>query len=438
MDLKALWQAALGELEINLSKASFTTWFKDTFISSFEDRVLTIAVPHSFAKEWLEKKYNKQIFQTLSKLSKEKIKEIRYKIVTRPKESLLPSLEPKKEVKEIGLNPYYTFETFVVGPNNRLAQAAAYSVAKTPGKSYNPLFIYGGVGLGKTHLMQAIGNEINQKHPEKKVLYATCEKFANEFIRSVQSGRMNQFKDKYRNIDALLIDDIQFLAGKEGTKEEFFHTYNSLYEEGRQIVISSDRPPKALSALEDRLISRFGGGMIADISPPNLETRIAILKQKRKEKNYQIDDEILELIAQRIQQNIRELEGALNRLIATCQFQDQKPSLELANQILATLAPSIKRGLSLDRILEIVAEFYNLKKELLFDKKRDKEIVYPRQIAMYLIRHELNFSFPKIAKELKRDHTTVIHGCEKIEKEIIYNEGLREEINLIKERLFQE
>lgn len=441
MDTKSLWQAALGELEIILSKASFTTWFKDTFIHSLDNEVAIIGVPDSFHKEWLENKFHNHILKTLAKLSHSKIKEVKYKVVTK-KDLVLPKpavavLKSKREAEEIHLNPYYTFDSFVIGSSNRLAHAAAKAVAKSPGEMYNPLFIYGGAGLGKTHLMQAIGHEV-LKNGDKKVLYATCEKFTNEFVQAVQNGKINHFKEKYRTIDVLLIDDIQFLVGKDSTKEEFFHTFNALYQNNKQIVISSDRPPKALSALEERLISRFEGGMLADILPPDLETRIAILNQKKKEKNYQISDEIIEFIASKIQQNIRELEGALTRLIATCQLSGEPPTLELANQILSSFETPTKAKVNLEKILNEVSEFYGLKKDEILGKKRDKALVHPRQITMYLLRHELNFSFPKIGKELQRDHTTIIHGCEKIERAIIQDSSLKQEISLIKSRLYGE
>jgi len=440
MDEKSLWQAVLGELEVSLSKASFTTWFRETFIHSFSNGVVVIGVPDAFHKEWLQNKYHEQILKTLNKLSPTKIKEVRYQIVTKKEFPLKPKPAPssaalKKETIEPSLNPFYTFHSFVVGPSNRLAHAAALSVAKAPGKIYNPLFIYGGAGLGKTHLLQAIGNAIKD---EKRTLYATCEKFATEFVQALQNGTINHFKEKYRNIDLLLIDDIQFLVGKEGTKEEFFHTFNALYQENKQIVISSDRPPKALSALEDRLVSRFEGGMIADILPPDLETRIAILNQKKKEKNYEVSDEIIEFIAQRVQQNVRELEGALTRLVAMCQLSGEPPTLEKASQIITNSGTPARTRLTFKKIIEEVGRFYGLSFEDILAPKRDKSLAHPRQIVMYLLRHELNLSFPKIGRELKRDHTTVIHGCERIEKEIIQNQGLKQEILLLKSRLYNE
>lgn len=443
MDLDGLWQTALGELEVSLSKANFSTWFKNTFIYSFDEGAgeIIIGVPNSFHKEWLENKFNPQILKTLLKLDS-RTKGLKYKVISKTAPALKPASAPAltpsfEKAKDVALNSYYTFETFVVGASNRLAHAASKAVAKKPGSVYNPLFLYGGVGLGKTHLMQAIGNTLVLKENNQRVVYATCEKFTNEFIKSVQTGRVTAFKERYRNANVLLIDDIQFLVGKDSTKEEFFHTFNALYQDGRQIVISSDRPPQALLALEDRLVSRFGGGMVADINPPDLETRIAILKQKRKEKAYQCQDEILEFIAEKVQQNIRELEGALTRLMATCQLQAQDPSLDLANQVLGSLWARVQGPVDINKIIGKVADFYGLKNEDLLNKRRDREFVHPRQIAMYLLRHELGYSFPKIGKELRRDHTTIMHGCEKIEKEIIQKSGLKQEITLIKSRIYE-
>jgi len=444
MEKKSLWQAVLGELEITLSKASFTTWFKNTFIHSFEKGIVVIGVPDLFHKEWLEHKFHHQIQKILSKVSQKEIKKVEYKVINqsvilpKPAVKQVVSFSDKK-IKKIKteLNPNYSFENFVVGPSNRLAYAAAKAVAQSPGTVYNPLFIYGGAGLGKTHLMQAIGSEI-VKNSDKKVLYATCEKFTNEFVQAVQNSTINLFKEKYRNIDVLLIDDIQFLMGKDSTKEEFFHTFNALYQNNKQIVISSDRPPKALSSLEERLISRFEGGMLADILPPDLETRVAILNQKAKEKNYVLDQEIIEFIATKVQHNIRELEGALTRLVATCQLSGEPPTLEKATQILDNFSSGSKTRITIKKIIKEVSDFYGLKEEDILCKKRDKTLVHPRQVVMYLIRHELNFSFPKIGQELQRDHTTVIHGCEKIEKQIVQNHSLKQEISLIKTRLYGE
>jgi len=441
MDLKILWQAILGELEVTLSQASFTTWFKDSFIYDFEDGMMIIAVPDSFHKEWLENKFNAEIFKTIQKHCPKKVKQVKYKIAVRKPVPTITAeaaaINSRSDTSDVFLNPYYTFDKFVVGSSNRLAHAAALAVATKPGTSYNPLFLYGGVGLGKTHLMQAIGNNL-LRQSGLRVVYAPCEKFTNEYIRSIQTGKVNKFKEKYRNIDALLIDDVQFLIGKESTKEEFFHTFNALHQKNKQIVVSSDRPPKALSALEDRLISRFEGGMTADISPPDFETRLSILKQKEKEKNYSLSDDVLEFIASKVETNIRELEGTLTRLVATSQLAGEKPTLERAQQILSSFEKPKNDHLTIDKIITCVAQFYNIDKEDIINKKRDKELVHPRQIVMHLIRHELSHSYPKIGKELKRDHTTVMHGCKKIERNVVQNSNLKQEISLIKNKLYNE
>ncbi len=439
MDVKEIWQAALGELEVELSKANFATWFKNTSIVSFKNSIITIGVPNAFTKEWLEKKYHQQIFNTLKKLLGDELKEINYKITEtrgKPQFKIQSTHFQRKDLTN--LNQKYTFENFVTGPSNRLAYAAALSVAKNPGITYNPLFIYGGVGLGKTHLLHAIGNKILQLFKDKKVLYTTCEKFTNEFIHAVRNGKAKEFKETYRSVDVLLIDDIQFLTGKEGTQEEFFHTFNALYDASKQIVISSDRSPKALPTLENRLISRFESGMIADISPPDYETRVAILQTKCKEKNYNLPEEVIDFIAKNIQNNIRELEGALTRLIAYCELNNLYPNQELAQEILGeALINGRKKFVSPTKLLEAVASFYNITLEDILSPKRNKELVYPRQIAAFLLREELKLSYPKIGEELGgRDHTTIMHACSKIEKEISENNELQQEINLLKEKIY--
>jgi len=399
-------------------------------------------VPNGFTKEWLKNKYHKEIKEALEKIAG-KVENLDYSIKTQQKITEKTfiindkSLEKTEEIKNGFLNPKYTFETFIVGDGNKLAHAACQAVAKKPGEIYNPLFLYGGVGLGKTHLMQAIGNAIIKKMKNKKVVYVTCEKFVNEFIQAISTGRINRFKNNYRNIDILLIDDIQFLAGKEGTQEEFFHTFNELYQKDKQIVISSDRPPKALHTLEDRLISRFEWGMITDIAPPDIETRMAILKSKCQEKNYQVDVKVLSYIASNIQKNIRELEGALNRLIAYCELNNQEPDLETAENVLETFITSFRKKINTEEVIKEVALFYNLDKEQLLEKRRHKEIVLPRQIAMYLMREEINQPYTRIAEIFGgKDHTTVIHAYEKIKKLIQKNKSLQQEIDLIKQKLY--
>ena len=458
MTNKQLWQAALGELELSLSKANFITWFKNTFIVSKKDEIVTISVPNGFTKEWLENKYNKPILRALQDICPE-VKNLQYVIgageifqlskktkkepLPREEIPLTPSPEDLAEVvpkieEETNLNPRYTFKSFIIGSSNELSQAAAIAVTKNLGQAYNPLFIYGGVGLGKTHLLQAIGNEVKKRYSKKKVCYISSETFMNELISAISNRKTNDFKNHYRGVDVLIIDDIQFLAGKEKTQEEFFHTFNALYGANKQIVLSSDRPPKAIATLEERLKSRFEGGMIADIGYPDFETRAAILKTKIKEKNFNIPAESLDYIASHIQRNVRELEGALNRVIVSCQLNEIKPDLNNTTKILSSLiSPSLTQATSNQQILKTVADFYDLPIESLIERSRKKEIVRPRQIAMYLMRKDLKSSYPSIGAKLGgRDHTTAIHAYEKIEREIEGDERLEQEINLIKERLY--
>ncbi len=334
-----------------------------------------------------------------------------------------------------GLNSRYTFGSFIVGKSNELAHAACQAVAANPGHAYNPLFIYGGVGLGKTHLLQAIGHELSKK--TDKILYVTCEKFTNDYIQAVRNGQAKNFKDRYRNADLLLIDDIHFMGGKDGTQEEFFHTFNELHQTDKQIVISSDRPPKAIPALEKRLLSRFEWGMIADVSQPNLETRTAILEAKSKEKNYKFEKEIIDYIANNIQSNIRELEGALNRLIAYYEFNNAQPTIDATKNILNSVISNFQsKSTSTKDILEAVSRFYNINIRDITGKSRKKELVVPRQIIMYLMREEINTSYPTIGQELGgRDHTTAMHAYNKIRREITENERTKQNINSIKQIL---
>jgi len=445
IDNKKIWQTALGELEVTLSKANFTTWFKDTFIYSFdEDKgLLIIGVPNNFCKEWLEKKYNEQIYDALKKILGT-LKKIEYKVTTQKApilEQEITEISPNetraKRNDQFSLNSRYTFDNFIVGNSNRLAFAASTAIVNKPGTTNNPFFVYGGVGLGKTHLVQAIGNEIKKKFPNKKIVYITCEQFTNEFVQSISNNKINQFKKKYRDADILLVDDIQFLSHKEGTQEEFFHTFNALHQSNRQIVLTADRQPQALSEIAQRLTSRFAGGMVADIKPPNYETRVAILKNKSKEKNFGIGEDSLEYIAQNIQSNIRELEGALNKIITHCQIYNIPPSLDVVSKILEDIISNNQKRVSVQKILDTVAAFFSINTKDLLGKRRTKELVYPRQIIMYLLRNELGFSYPRIGKELGgKDHTTIMHGVEKIKKELIRSQQLQREMSLIKEKLY--
>lgn len=464
MTNEELWQAALGEIEISISKANFITWFKNTAILSNNSGRVVIGVPNGFAKEWLENKYNSYILRALQNFHNE-VREITCIIdhaqaaplsknmdigavkspnPSFPKEPSAPYALPAfknsaSHPEESNLNNRYLFENFIVGENNELARAACYAVSQNLGKLYNPLFIYGGVGLGKTHLLQSIGNEILIKDPKKRVKYITSERFTTELINSIKSQTIDKFKDIYRKIDLLIIDDIQFLAGKEKTQNEFFHIFNALYQINKQIVLSSDRPPKSIPTLEERLRSRFEGGMIADISQPDLETRMAILKAKTAEKNFYIEEEVIRFIAENIKNNIRELEGALNRVMALCDFNQKPPTINNVKQALSGIISSGKKqDVQYQHIIKVVSDFYKITYEELINKGRKKEIVRPRQIIMYLLRSELNSSYPGIGAWLGgRDHTTVLHAYEKIQKELEINEKLKEEIKFLTEAIYQ-
>ncbi|MBZ1356641.1 MAG: chromosomal replication initiator protein DnaA [Candidatus Nealsonbacteria bacterium] len=440
-----LWGAVLAQIQLNISQANFNTWFKDTEIISVNSSEVMVSVPNSFAKEWLENKYNKIIIKTINEVNGCKVKDVKYivsnketqatkKYTNTPVNSNQLEFMELNTDKETNLNPKYTFDNFVVGPFNELPHAAAQAVSQNPGTLYNPLFIYGGVGLGKTHLMQAVGNEIIKNFPNKKIRYVSVEKFTSEVVSSIRNRTMEEFKLKYRDVDVLIIDDVQFLSGKEKTQEEFFHTFNSLYEKNKQIIISSDRPPRSIQSLAERLRSRFEGGMITDVSQPDIETRLAILKTKAQEKNADFSDDVYNYIATNIQKNIRELEGALNKLIAHQKLGNQVVDLNKAESILKSAFRSSTKNTTPKKIIKAVAQFYDIKEKDMLDVSRKKEIVRPRQITMYLLRKELSCSFPFIGRKLGgKDHTTVIHSCDKIEKEIKNNETLKEEIELIKQ-----
>lgn len=422
-NLDTIWQKTLESIASFLSKPSFETWLKPTKPISFENNVLLIEVPNDFARDWLETRYSPLLTTTIKELLNE---DVELKFVTPDREDNLPkiSVNPLPVAQPSQLNPKYTFDSFVVGESNRFAHAASLAVAEASGKAYNPLFIYGGVGLGKTHLMQAIGQFVLMNHPDYRVVYVSSEKFTNELINAIRFNRTPQFRDTYRNVDVLLVDDIQFFAGKESTQEEFFHTFNTLYESGKQIVISSDRPPKEIPTLEDRLRSRFEWGLITDIQAPDLETRIAILRKKASTEGWHLPNEVIVNVANQINSNIRELEGALIRIIAYASFHNRQITLELANEVLKDVISSSKSSrLSIPLIQQTVAEYFNIEVEDLKAQRRTKSVTFPRQIAMYLVRELTDYSLPKIGEEFGgRDHTTVIHSYEKIQ-ELIKNDS---------------
>jgi chromosomal replication initiator protein len=451
MNKDQLWQAILGELELILSKANFSTWFKDTFVSEWNNERIVVGVPNTFTQSWLQNKYHAPIKAATKNIVGDGIKEIIYKVESIKNQPQTASLaEVKTEEIEItqnghgerslGFNKRYKFSSFVVGKNNELAHAAAQAVANKPGQTYNPLFIYGGVGLGKTHLLQAIGHYILENNPSLTVLYTTCEKFTNDYIQSIKNGQTNKFRDYYRNIDLLIIDDIHFLAGKEQTQEGFFHTFNDLHQNNKQIIISSDRPPQSIPTIEDRLKSRFSWGMIADISQPDLETRAAILQAKATEKSFNLNQDIITYIASTIQSNIRELEGALNRIIAHAELTKEEISFDAVKNILSSMTQQSKKGIiTAKQIIREVSEFYDVDINDILGSSRKKELVNPRQIIMYLIREETSSSFPNIGAEVGgRDHTTVMHACKKITQDLNVNDKLSNEINSIRQRLFNQ
>jgi chromosomal replication initiator protein len=451
MTNEELWKAVLTEMELSLSRANFTTWFKGTTLLGNNNGSVLVSVPNGFAKEWLENKFGKQILTIVRNLHPE-VREVKY-TVGGIRTNLLPQKKdfaqfiPEKTTEDktdldidriTNLNRRYSFPSFVVGTNNELAHAASLAVTKNLGKVYNPLFIYGGVGLGKTHLLQATGNLVAATYPDKRVYYISSERLTADIIESLKNKTIEEMKQRYAKYDLLIIDDIQALAGKERTQEIFFSTFNELYSKNKQVILSSDRPPSAIPALEERLRSRFEGGMIADIMSPDYETRLAILKLKSKEKNFEIDNDSLAYIASNIQKNIRELEGALNRIIAFSQIYNKIPDFKEVKKLLTAYLNTPYRKTTHQTILKSVADFYGVPLTDLVKRSRKKEIVRPRQIAMFLLREETKSSFPEIGSKLGgRDHSTVIHAYEKIKKEEDADETTKQELTLIKERIYQ-
>jgi len=434
-NLNTVWKKTQYLLKDNVSSVAYSTWFEKLKIISAEDGLLVLETNNQLGKEIIPQKYKGLILECIDNFTKD-INDISVLLEGESQQYSAQNINFNKQIKNVtaisNLNPKYTFDTFVEGNSNKLAYAGSVAVADYPAKAYNPLFIWGGSGLGKTHLMHSIGHHILDEDPMKKILYVSSETFMNELITSISTKTNNSFRNKYRKIDVLLIDDIQFLGGKEGTQDEFFHTFNTLYEANKQIVISSDRPPESIEKLEERIRSRFKWGLIVDIQQPDFETRVAILKKKAELDNIIVDNDVFTYIATNVVSNIRELEGALTRIVAFSKLvsPDKTINLGLANEALKDFMLSEKqKAITVDLIQQIVSERYNLKPEHLTSKKRTRNIVYPRQIAMYLCRNLTDLSLPQIGKEFGgRDHTTIIHGCEKITRIIKENVELQKTI----------
>lgn len=436
---KELWDNALTDLELTLPKAAFTTWFRDTHIARVNDGVVYIGVPSQFVRDWFATKYHKMILASLRRLE-DGIRSVEYIISKHPKKVVeevrretSPGELPLESVhSQTNLNPRYTFDSFIVGSFNELAHAAAQAVVKNPGIAYNPLFVYGETGLGKTHLIQGIGNYFRHAAPERKVYYITSEKFYLEYVSAMQAGKIPSFKEKYREYDLLIMDDIQFLSGKTGTQEELFHLFNALFDKNRQIVFSADSHPNMIQKLADRLRSRFNQGMMVSITPPDHEARLAILRTKAASRNTVLPDEVLDYVASSVEGNIRELEGSLNTLLLSCEMRDAPLSLADVKMVLRTAAAP-KKTVSVQEVVKTIANFYNVTEESIYEKTRRKEVVRPRQVIMFVLREDFHISFPTIGEKLGgRDHTTVIHSCEKIRENIKMDGVLSQEIGQIR------
>lgn len=460
MQNSGLWQTVLGEIELSVSHGNYVTWFKNTQLVRHKDDTLIVGVPNIFVKNQLERKFNDLVVEILAK-NGVKPGKVEYKIQTgiapQPKSDVSDLLEqpgglplgsttltnPKRVISNIthsyrqGLNDRYTFENFVVGAGNELAYAACQAIATAPGTKYNPLFIYGGVGIGKTHLIQAVGNAVLAGRPGARIVYASTEQFVQEFVDSLRIKKnTSDFASFYRSADVLIVDDVQFLAGKERVQDEFFHTFNTLYQANRQIIMSSDKPPKDIPTLEERLRSRFAWGMTIDMQTPDFETRCAILQTKAGSHELELPQDVVEFLASRVQSNIRELEGALNQLLAFCEMKRIQPDLQIATTMFEGSRGRPKH-ISARSIIERTARHFHVSVEDILGPKRDKDIVVPRQVAMYMLRSELHLSFPKIARELgRKDHTTAIHSIEKIQRELTYDNPIRQNVNELKERLY--
>lgn len=450
METKGIWQGVLGEIELSVPHASFTTWFKNTELEEIRDGVAVVAVPNIFVKAQLDKKFLSQVCDVLKRtdiapngvLFEVKTEGKKHAIsrdlsVDKDTERIVESLTlPSRKSSTTNLNPRYTFDNFIVGSSNDLAYAAARAVADHPGDKYNPLFLYGGAGLGKTHLMQAIGNDIVRRQPKARVLYTTTEAFVNEFLDYIRFKKQG-FSDKYRNVDVLIVDDMQFIANKEKTQDEFFHTFNDLHQNNKQIIISSDKPPKSIPTLTDRLRSRFEWGMAIDIQMPDYETRCAIITAKAGQSGMELDPSVVEYLATNIKTNIRELEGALNQILAYSEMSGITPDVAITEGMISNIKKTRPQHITAKQIIDKTARYFQIDPKDICSPKRDRHIVVPRQIAMYLLRNELKLSFPVIAKELgRKDHTTAMHSVEKITRESKLNMTVREQISDIQERLY--
>lgn len=453
-DTARLWQAALGEIELTISRGNFVTWFKNTQLLQADSTRVIVGVPNIFIKQQLERKYQELITDVLDKNGvRPEILEFKIFNAKAPASRstndsiILTNSQTKKATVQVrnsglshkyrrGLNDRYTFDNFIVGSGNELAYAACQAIVDKPGEKYNPLFLYGGVGIGKTHLMQAVGNGILKKNPQAHIVYISTEQFVQEFLDAIRYKKNTDFADHYRSADVLIVDDIQFIAGKEKTQDEFFHTFNALHQANKQIIISSDKPPKDIPTLEERLRSRFAWGMSIDMQVPDFETRCAIVQTKAHANNLVLVPEVVEFLANLITSNIRELEGALNQLLAFCEMRGLEPDLQIAQTLLGS-DKSRPKHVSPKQVVERTARYFSISIEDILSPKRDKEIVYPRQIAMYMLRSELHMSFPKIAVELgRKDHTTAIHSVEKIEKESNLDASVRQQLVEIRGRLY--
>ncbi|HEY3344451.1 MAG TPA: chromosomal replication initiator protein DnaA [Anaerolineaceae bacterium] len=442
MNPEQAWQAALGQLQMDLNKAAFDTWVRSAELISYEDGTFTVGVQNAYARDWLESRLASTVSRILTGIMNRPAS-VRFAVgqgesAAPQAEPLPPSVRITEEMlpksTNATVNPRYTFESFIVGSSNRMAHAASMAVAESPARAYNPLFLYGGVGLGKTHLLHAIGNQARVQGLQ--VLYVSSEEFTNDLVTAILKHTTQTFREKYRLIDVLLIDDIQFIAGKESTQEEFFHTFNTLHGQDKQIVMSSDRPPKAMVTLEERLRSRFEWGLTVDIQPPDLETRIAILRSKAERAGRHVAPEILETIARLIQSNIRELEGALTRVLAFTELSGLPLNAQVVNSALADLVPQ-RREINMDQVVSLVARTFGLTPERLKGRDRSQEVALPRQVAMYLMREEANFSLPQIGAALGgRDHTTVMYACEKVADMLERDDRLRKQVVTLRDQLY--